>query len=495
MQCDNPTIEAAASEKIQKPHPLLTFTVFSAIFLATYLPCFLQSYGLLDDYYLLLLTLTKGAWCPEIVGSMMSQGRPLNLPFIAVAFSPLQRIDDLVYLRIAATLGTALLATLFFRHSMHVGWSRAQAFVLSLLVFSQLPFQVLSAWSLVGFLGAFRLPLAYVSYFLARYAGEKPLHSPAFAGPYAATVITLGAAMAMHQTAAMFFWIGLAQDILSPKGWQLTRRQLAVIFTTFGAACGIEYAICAWGKNAFAAYLLQDRDHLSFNVFDKLQWFFSEPIVNCLNFNNLDANPLIAIGTAITIAIGLWFFIKNLEPKECLKVRVLLLLALPILCYTPNLIVAESWSSYRTLYALAALMMIYFFCAIQGIAEKLKVGNNTITGTLMAASVLSLIAANQNVATYIAEPQSRELALLRYRLNFEKSSAVISHTMDQLNPPKGKGPFDIWQYDSKTIIPTWYETLAPAAYYDEFGRPSSARPYVAKAMVRLLQREAQIRRN
>ncbi|MCC7531016.1 MAG: hypothetical protein IT342_21030 [Candidatus Melainabacteria bacterium] len=495
MQCDNPTIEAVASEKIQKPHPLLTFAVFAAIFLATYLPCFLQSYGLLDDYYLLFLTLTKDAWCQEIVGSMMSQGRPLNLPFIAAAFSPLQGISDLVYLRIIATLGTAFLATLFFRHAMHVGWTRAQSFVLSLLVFSQLPFQVLSAWSLVGFLGAFRLPLAYVSYFLAKYAGEKPLRSPAFGGLYAATVIALTAAMAMHQATAMFFWIGLAQDVLSPKRWELSRRQLGVIFTTFGIACGIEYAICAWGKSAFAAYLLQDRDHLSFNVFEKLQWFFSEPITNCLNFNNLDASPLIAAGTAVTIFVGLWFFIKNLEHKESLKTRVLLLAGLPFLCYTPNLMVAESWSSYRTLYALAALMMIYFFCAIQGIAEKLKVGKNTITSTLLAAAVLNLIVANQNVATYIAEPQSREIALLRYRLNYEKSSAVIAHTMDQLTPPEGKSPFDIWQYDSKTIIPSWYETLAPAAYYDEFGRPSSARPFVAKAMVGLLQREAQIKRN
>ncbi len=109
--------------------------------------------------------------------------------------------------------------------------------------------------------------------------------------------------------------------------------------------------------------------------------------------------------------------------------------------------------------------------------------------------MLNLIAANQNVATYIAEPQSKELALLRYRLNYEKSSALISHTMEQLEPPKGKGPFDIWKYDSQTIIPSWYEILAPAAYYDEFGRPSSARPFVAKAMVRLLQREAQIKRN
>lgn len=479
----------------QKPHPLLTFAVFSAIFLFTYLPCFLHSYGLLDDYYLLFLTLTKGAWCPEIVGSMMSQGRPLNLPFITAAFSQLHGINDLVYLRVIATFGTAMLATLFFRHAMHTGWSRTQSFVLSLLIFSQLPFQVLSAWSLVGFLGAFRLPLAYVSYFLAKYTGEKPLRSPAFAALYAATVVALAAAMAMHQTTAMFFWIGLAQDVLSPKGWDLTRRQLFVIFTTFAAACGIEYAICAWGKAAYAAYLLQDRDQLSLNVIEKMQWFFSEPLTNCLNFNNLDASPLIAIGVAATIFAGLWFFVRNLEPKELLKKRCLLLCALPFLCYTPNLIVAESWSSYRTLYALSALLLLYFFCAVQGIGKQLKVGNKIMTGTLFAAALLSLIAANQNVATYIAEPQSRELALLRYRLNYEKSAAAITHTMEQLEPPKGKGPFDIWKYDSKTIIPNWHEILAPAAYYDEFGRPSSARPFVAKAMIGLLQREAQIKRN
>lgn len=490
MQCDNPTIEAVASEKkIQKPNPLLTFAVFSAIFLVTYMPCFVQSYGLLDDYYLLFLTLTKGAWCPEIVGSMMSQGRPVNLPFIAAAFSSLHSISDLVYLRIIATFGTALLATLFFRHAMHVGWSRILSFVLSLLVFSQLPFQVLSAWSLVGFLGAIRIPLAYVSYFLAKYAGEKPLRSPVFVGLFAVTVISLSAAMAMHQTTAMFFWIGMAQDLLSPKKFELTRRQLAVTFTAFGVACGIEYVICSWGKSAYAEYLLQDRDHLSVDVFQKILWFVGEPLSNCLNFNNLEASPLVAICVAITIITGLCFFVKDLAPREWLKQRVLLLAALPILCYTPNLIVAESWATYRTLYALSALLMIYFFCAIQGIARKFNASQKVVTIAFLAAAIINLVIADLNVATFIAGPQSRELALLRYRLNYKEDSPIITHSTAQLSPPKDKSPFDIWQYDSRMLAPSWYESLAPAAYYDEFGRPSSARPFVAKAMVGLLQRE------
>lgn len=487
MQVDNLTTAKAPSSKIQKPHPLTTFALFSAIFLVTYYPCFQNSYGLLDDYYLLFLTLTKGAWCPEIVGSMMSQGRPLNLPFIAAAFSSLHGISDLVYLRFIATLGIALLATLFFRHAMHVGWNRAQSFVLSLLVFSQLPFQVLAGWSLVGFLGAIRIPLAYVSFFLAKYAAEKPLKSPTFAALYLATVFALTASMAMHQTTAMFFWIGMAQDALSPKKWDISRRLLAIAFSAFGIACTLEYAICAWGKSAYSAYLLTDRDHLSFDVLEKIQWFITEPLTNSLNFNNLAASPLIAFAMATTIVTGLFFFIKTLEPRERLKERVFLLLALPVLCYTPNLIVAESWASYRTLYALSALMVLYFFCAIQGISQKFAVSKNIVTGALFAAALVSLGCANQNVATYLAEPQSKELALLRYRLKMKQP--LLNHLNEQLTPPADKGPFDIWKYDSKMLAPSWYEFLAPAAYYDEFGRASSARPYVAKAMVGLLQME------
>jgi len=487
MQCDSPKIEANPATKIQKPHPLLTFALFAAIFLVAFSPSFFRSYGLLDDYYLLFLTLTKGAWCPEIVGSMMSQGRPLNLPFIAAAFSLLHTIDDLVYLRVFATLGTALLATLFFRHAMHVGWNRAQSFVLSLLVFSQLPFQVLSGWSLVGFLGAFRIPLAYVSFFLAKYAAQKPLKSGAFAGLYLATVIALSAAMAMHQSTAMFFWIGMAQDALSPRRWEISRRLAAIAFSAFGLACSIEYAICAWGKNAYEAYLLADRDRVSFDFIEKIQWFISEPLTNSLNFNNLAANGFIAVGVAALIFIGLSLFVKDLEPKEWLKGRILLLVALPILCYTPNLLVAESWASYRTLYALSTLSMLYFFCAAQGFSQRFKMKTSVVTGALFAAALISLFAANRNIAIYLAEPQSKELALLRYRLNC--SPSALEHLEDQLNPPKDHSPFDIWKYDTKMLAPSWYEYLAPAAYYDEFGRASSARPYVARAMVGLLLRE------
>lgn len=489
MQCDNPTVEAVASEKLIKPHPLGTFAVFAAIFLVTFLPSFLVRFGLLDDYYILDLTLSKGAWCPEIVGNMMAQGRPLNLPFIAAAFSPLHGIGDIVYLRIIATLGIALLATLFFRHSMHVGWNRAQSFALSLLVFSQLPFQVLSGWGLVGFLGAIRIPLAYVSYFLAKYTAEKPVKSPGFAGMYLATLLSLTAAMAMHQTAAMFFWIAMAQDALSPRRWDMNRKLLAVVFTTFGAACSIELLISLFGKKNYAEYLIQDRKDLTLDPLQKLIWFFNEPLNSCLNFNNLDASLLVAIGVAAVIIAGLSFFLPKLAPQNLLKQRVLLLLVLPFLCYTPNLIVAESWASYRTLYALSTLMVLYLFCAIQGLGAKLSLSNRAITLILFLAALLNLFCANRSVATYIAEPQAKELELVRYRLQNAESTKALKHLEEQVQPPKGKGPFDMWKYDKQTLLPNYEDVIAPAAFYDEFGRTSSSRPFVGKAMVHLLLRE------
>jgi hypothetical protein len=116
------------------------------------------------------------------------------------------------------------------------------------------------------------------------------------------------------------------------------------------------------------------------------------------------------------------------------------------------------------------------------------VSKNIVTGALFTAALVSLVCANQNVSTYLAEPQSKELALLRYRLNCKQP--LFNHLNAQLTPPKDKSPFDIWKYDKKMLAPSWYEFLAPAAYYDEFGRASSARPYVAKAMVGLLQMEA-----
>jgi len=478
---------------MRKPHPFGTFTVFSAIFFVAFLPSFLFSFGLLDDYFILDRTLTKGAWCPEIVGNMMCQGRPLNLPFIAAAFSPLKKIDDLVYLRVAATIGIALLATLFFRHSMHVGWNRTQSFLLSLIAFTQIPFQVLASWSLVGFLGGIRIPLAYVSYFLTKYAAEKPFRSPAFLGFYVAALATLTASMAMHQTAAMFFWIGMAQEALSPKGWQTSRRQMAVSISVFGTACVLELLISTIGKNHFAEFLIQDRKELAFKPLEKIVWFLNEPMVSCLNFNNLNASTPFALGMAIFIAVGLWFFIKRLEPKEWLKQRILLLIMLPFFCYIPNFVIAESWASYRTLYALSTLMILYFFCAIQGMASRLSISSKAVSFTLLLTALLNLFCANQNIATYIAMPQAKELDLLRYRLQSQKTASAATHLGEQLQPPKDKGPFDMWPHDSKMPLAGWSESLAPAAFYDEFGRPSSSRPFIGKAMIDLIERERRVK--
>lgn len=476
-------------EKIQKPSRWKTFAVFSAIFLFTYLPCFLASFGFLDDYFILFYTLQNGSWSPEIVGSMMAQGRPLNLPFITAAFYFIKDIDGLVFLRILATLGTAFLATLFFRQAMHNGWNRAQAFVLALLVFTQLPFQVESSWGLIGTLGAIRIPLAYVSYFIVKYACDSANNSPRYFGLSFAGFLTLAASMAMHQTGAMFFWVGLAQDTLALKSIEITKRLVATASAIFGLACISEYFVCQLGKKYYADYLLLDRDQLSIKVFEKLKWFFSEPITNSLNFNSLHPNSITAFGVAWLIALGLWFYARKTQQPQEFKLRASLLIILPFLCYLPNLLVAESWASYRTMYALSALAILYFFCAMQGLAGRLEIRQKVVTAAFGAAALLSLVIANQNTTLFMVQPQTQELALLRYRLKYPANSAPINHLLDQLTPPKGKGRFDIWDYDSRCLLPKWDEILAKSANYDEFGRSSSSRPYVGNAMVGLIVRE------
>jgi hypothetical protein len=141
----------------------------------------------------------------------------------------------------------------------------------------------------------------------------------------------------------------------------------------------------------------------------------------------------------------------------------------------PNLVVAESFSSYRTQGALTSLIVIYIFLSIKGFAPwtPRKYRLATTNPIMTTAAAICLFMASYHVQVYFTLPQSVELQVMRQQiaqqdLDYKQAIYVIGANM------RGFG--------------------APANRYDEFGVASSARAWAAGPEAALLLRSMGISR-
>jgi hypothetical protein len=143
------------------------------------------------------------------------------------------------------------------------------------------------------------------------------------------------------------------------------------------------------------------------------------------------------------------------------------------LTYLPNLVVAESRASYRTLVALSALFVFYVFLALLGygraftaLSEQSR--QRMLFCVLVSWAALSGFVASHNLIGYFVEPQVTEYHLLKGQLR--KIDLATVQTI-------------------YVIRSRWDDGLTSFMCYDEFGLPSSCEAWVPGPMVKCAIRE------
>ena len=458
------------------------FVLFLAVFLTAYAPVVLTSYAFFDDYENLL----KGPQAGEI--ARIAEGRPLNALCRQIFLHGAMDIEDLRTLRFVGIVGLAVLAWSVFRLLVRTGWGQVQSFCVGVILCTTLPFQVYTAWAIAAF-NVFAALASGLAFTLAERAfDEKKCLPKALLG--AGASLALLAALTIHQSAAMFFWVFAAVMLLKPD---TPLRTMLRRFGWYGLIASVGMLL------GFGVYQLglalnpgvAARTGLVHDLPLKAVWFLLEALPNALNFALLSpaywffsdgsatlspfhrgVDILIAWSVLGTIVGGLMLYVRGTRQERLGQLGIVLLL-LP-LSYAPSLLIAESGATYRTLSGLASVVVVAAFFALHGYLRPLRrfcppfrAGwANAVMGGGALASVLS---AAYHVQTYLVAPQVRELEIMRSQL----SAGDLA---------QARGIY--------VIRPAWQDTLAPLARYDEFGRPSSAmRPWTAGFMVALLLRD------
>ena len=491
---------------------LLAAGFFLAVFLACFASVLAVDYGFSGDYSRLVDQ-------PYALVSSIIEGRPINSLFWWISLQAVTDVEHLRYLRLAGVIGIALLAWRMFQALADSGWGRFPSVCVAVIACTALPFQVYAAWASCA-----PYPLAALAAGLAFALGERGFEAPCRRSRLlsaAGAVLALTAAFAVYQPAAMFFWVFAAAVLLKPDtaSRDMLRR--------FGWYCAISFAgmLAEFAVYHLGLFLVSDyrvRTGLVQDLPAKAVWFLSVYLPNAVNFFTLSPSwllapeaggelsidlyrrisdalhrlnvpllppleqagadysralagagglsflhklldTIIAWGVLACIGGGLWRYFRGDRGERLRKCAIAG--SLLLLGSLPNLVVEEDQSSYRTMPALASLVVVFAYLAFRGYAGRAaaSVRAHAVLGVAAAACAVSAV---WHVQTYLVAPQVRELALVRAAL--ERADLSRINGIRVIRPPRRQR-----------------NTLAPLLWR-EFGLPSSR---FGHHMVVLLLRE------
>jgi hypothetical protein len=407
-----------------------------------YAPVWLTEYGFGEDYRLLSFY-DHGATNRTL---MIAEGRPVQALWTNLVFGHITGIDSLATLRFANVVLLGIVAMLFAQAWTAVRYSRTESVLAGTAVLTLAPYQVFAATGAYGI-----VPMGAVCAAAAALLTNAMLQ----AGVAWKRAVLAGSALALlviaitgYQPACMLYWAVAGIIILAPfDELPVFRRKLKTFATIGFSAIAIGFAIYRIGRAAYPLELAVERAGLATNPGLKLLWFLMYPLGHALNPWVLHLNRPLAAATGVLLLSGLWL---HLRAQQGPRLRFAVALALVPLCYLPNLVVAENWSSFRSQVALSSIVIVYTIIALRTQSGSRTSWIRSIGLPVLAA--VGLVTAIRNVDRLFVRPQRQELEIVRQTLN------GVPASYDEIG----------------VIMSSERETLAPFSLYDEFGRPSTS---------------------
>lgn len=265
----------------------------------------------------------------------------------------------------------------------------------------------------------------------------------------------------------MMFWIFVAigvfrADVTPSRAFRQLAWHTFIVF----AALAIGFVIFKLGMAFYGHFAGGERSGLAHNPIEKLRWFVTEPLVNALGMAELFPRRRFALILALVLGGGLLCYFRG-TMRDRLLLAIMAAALFP-LSHLPNLVVAESWASYRTIAGMTGLCVLYSFIALQGYCKSIRWRHAEQVPAAVAgvAWVACAVMAAWNVQIYFARPQAAELNWLRQQLR--RGDLANASGIYLIGLP----------------YPEWHSRR-----YDEFGIPSTSQPWSPIPMVYLVLME------
>jgi hypothetical protein len=445
---------------------LLTATLF-LVPLITYWPATFHDFGLRDDYSNLREAHEEPG---KVVKFCASHARPIYGWLLQSTYGQTPSVQDLQWMRFAASLLLGALSLVCFRGLRALGWSFSTSLCFAVLLTLIPSAQVMAGWA-VGWPYVATALLAFGGFFTV----EGALTVGMSAGPGRAVaqwMVALGLMVVsalIYQPSAMFYVVPLAGALIVQRHRNLTQTarwvgiHLGFLVGTLGLAYCVMSVLYATG-----VFIKSGRVAFEHHWGQKLAWFLQETLPNALslfvlNDNNQRDHAMYFGGAAIVGAILLAG--AYLEWRRYGRSRGIIwlsgLLGLPLFACAVSLIASERYATYRTILALTAVLLCFLVASIRALTQS---WGQSARRTLAIVTIsIAFCTAQHHVYALIAVPQGNEWQLIM-------AGAKHVH-LDGSSHPR-----------IFAIASTPADISTASIYHDEFGSLSSNSEWVPREM-------------
>jgi hypothetical protein len=430
-------------------------------------------YGLRDDYAVTREAREEPATIIRFCGS---HARPVYGWLLQKTFKHIDHIHDISRARLTASvcLGLVSAGTCAILFSMF-GWSLVTAACVGALMALVPTAQVIASW---GILWAYTVSalLSMSAFAIAENAFRNFKTSRARAkqlGLLGVACLLIIASAWNYQPVSLFYLVFVSVKVVRRGQWaeRASRTRLFQHLLLLGASLLIAYVLI---RVSFATGLLPMSKRIAFDLdpVGKLVWFARNVAPNALallvlnDFQGRTAPyfQIAATGMGLLLIAGGVLVGKRRGWRESVF-WFSALLVLSIGAYSINIVASERWSSYRTIYPLIGVVLVFLAASMEVFGEAIPVFKRFRHYLGLAVVVVAAYLARRQTYELIAVPQNEE-----YRL-VEQESKKLDLTRDQ-----------------RVYVITPTPALAPAAlaYSDEFGSLSTDSDWVPKEILKLI---------
>jgi hypothetical protein len=444
---------------------LLTAALFLTPLIA-YWPATFHDYGLRDDYS----NIREAHEEPSVVINFCaSHARPIYGWLLQATFGQVSTVQDLQWLRFAASLLLGALAWVSFRGLSALGWSFGSSLCVALLLALIPSAQVIAAWA-IGWPYAASALLSFGAFFVVEgvlNAGPN-LGGRRTAGQWIVAVGLMLMSALIYQPSALFYVVPLAGALIVQRHRSLARTarwagiHLGFVAGTLALAYGVMsllYAAGVFHKSGRIAF-----EH-HWDV--KVAWFLQETLPNALSVfvlnDDYHRDHWLYFGAAALVGAlllaGAWVEWRRYGRSRGI-IWLTALLGLPVFACAVSLIASERYATYRTIFAMTAVLLLFLVASMRALTERLTPGGRRILASVAVS--IAFLTAQHHTYALIAVPQGNEWGLIM-------SGARHVH-LGATRP----------RIFALTMTPADRSTAS--IYHDEFGSLSSNSEWVPREM-------------
>jgi len=444
--------------------PIFLFLVPSL----TYFPTTFHDYGLRDDYSNLREAHEEPG---KVLQFCASQARPIYGLLLQASYGQTSSVQNLQWLRFGAALILGAISLVSFRSLRRFGWSFNSSLCFALLVALVPSAQVIAGWA-VGWPYAATALLSFGVFFVAEgaLAPENTTRRMVTQGLLALGLMVVCALM--YQPSALFCLVPLTARLIADRQRPALRivRWLAlhvgIIITGLALALGVMSVLYSSGL-----FVKSGRVAFESHWLTKLDWFLGQVVPNALSLFVLNDDHerdrgLYLAGAAIAGLILIGGAV--LEWRRHGRARGLLwsaaLVGMPMLAFAASLVASERYATYRTIFAMTAVLLLFLVASVARLTERFDVGGRRLVAAI--ALTVAFLTAQHHAYALLAVPQGNEWQLI---LEGAKRVQLPKHPGD----PKPR----IFAVASGTP-----DISTATIYHDEFGSLSTNSEWVPKEM-------------